>query len=92
MPVLEWVVEQRLVALVQHRGGQAPKLKILGWVGWPDRMIILPGRSIFFVETKRPTGGVLRTRQRRVHEMLRQLGVRVYVVTNEKEIKAALES
>lgn len=37
-------------------GGLCLKLKWLGGVGFPDRVILLPGGHVIFVELKRPDG------------------------------------
>lgn len=87
----ECVIEREFVAVVRQRGGVAIKLQILGWRGWPDRLVITAAGRIFFVETK-AVDGRLRPSQQRVHELLRRLHADVYVVRTSEEIKACLES
>lgn len=55
------------------------KLTPQGRRGWPDRLIMLPGGSVIFVELKRP-GEVLRPLQRHVREQLQGLGHTVVVL------------
>lgn len=77
-------VEKRLCARAKQLGGLA--LKLLPWVftGLPDRLILLPGGYIRFVETK-TTFKKLSNRQKFVHPQLRKLGFVVEVIdTNEK--------
>ena len=49
------------------------------FTGLPDRICLLPGGRIFFVEVK-TTGRNLRPRQRLVIAELRKLGFKVYVL------------
>lgn len=64
-------IERALVRAVESRGGKARKFVSPGWRGAPDRIVMMPGGRIYFVELKRP-GGVLRPLQR---HRLRELGV-----------------
>ena len=50
----EKTVEQKLVAAVRHMGGIAPKFVSPGLDGMPDRLILLPGGRVGFVECKAP--------------------------------------
>ena len=47
-------VEQKLVRAVRVAGGIAPKFVSPGFDGMPDRIVILPGGKIGFVEVKAP--------------------------------------
>lgn len=55
-------------------------------VGLPDRMCLLPGGRIFFVEVK-TTGKKPRKIQTYVHEKLRNLGFKVYVLDKSQTIR-----
>lgn len=78
--VREKRVEQRLGKVVKERGGWA--IKILPSVsGLPDRMVLLPGGQIYFVETKAPTGTVA-PHQTVIHDRFRRLGFPVYIISN----------
>ena len=46
--------EQHLVKAVKNSGGIAPKLVSPGFDGMPDRLVLLPGGKIGFVEVKVP--------------------------------------
>lgn len=59
------------------------KLSILGFRGWPDRLILWPGRGILFVELKRD-GEEPRNLQVEIHDSLRKLGFDVEVYDNEQ--------
>ena len=50
----EKIIEQHLVKAVKNSGGIAPKLVSPGFDGMPDRLVLLPGGKIGFVEVKAP--------------------------------------
>ena len=47
-------IEQKLVKAVKTAGGIAQKLTSPGFDGMPDRMVLMPGGCIGFVEVKAP--------------------------------------
>lgn len=49
----ENTVERYLVAKVRDLGGRCPKFVSPGYDGVPDRIVLLPGAVMAFVETKR---------------------------------------
>ena len=59
-------------------------------IGVPDRIVILPGNTIGFVETKK-LKGLARTVQKRQIKKLRDLGCLVEIVDSEKRIDDFLE-
>ena len=75
----EKIIEQHLVKAVKNSGGIAPKLVCPGFDGMPDRLVLLPGGKIGFVEVKAP-GKEPRPLQVARHGLLRRLGFRVYVL------------
>lgn len=82
MTPLEKEIEAKLVKIVRDAGGLCLKWVCPGWAGVPDRIILLPGGRVRFVETKRPKGGVISSRQRWWFNKLAQLGFVCYVVWN----------
>ena len=86
----EKTIEQKLVRAVKNMGGIAPKLLCPGFDGMPDRIVLLPGGRIAFVEVKAP-GKVPRPLQVSRHEMLKRLGFKVYVLDNEGQIGGLLD-
>jgi hypothetical protein len=54
--VRETKVEGRLIERVEALGGYCIKLNPLWYVGIPDRLVLLPGGRVIFVETKAPDG------------------------------------
>ena len=87
--MLERVVEQRLVEAVRKAGGLCPKFVSPGWDGVPDRIVLLPGGKLGFVELKAP-GQKLRPLQRRRREQLERLGFRVFVIDGVEQIGGVL--
>ncbi|GAB3193004.1 PDDEXK family nuclease [Hydrogenophaga aquatica] len=71
-------VEQYLVEQVKAKGGEVRKVKWIGRNGAPDRIVMLPDRTIW-VELKAP-GEKCRPHQIREHERMRRMGQRVEVV------------
>lgn len=82
-------VEQRLVAAVKAAGGWCPKFISPGTDGMPDRIILMPGGRIAFVEVKAP-GQKPRKLQIRRHLRLRYLGFQVFVLDDPDEIPGIL--
>ena len=79
-------IEQNLVRMVKNRGGLCMKWVCPGWAGVPDRIVLLPGGHIIFVELKRPTGGRVAARQKYWKKKLTELGFIVLLVKNQGEI------
>lgn len=87
--MLERTIEQRLVEAVRKAGGLCPKFVSPGWDGVPDRIVLLPGGKMGFVELKAP-GQKLRPLQRRRREQLECLGFRVFVIDGVEQIGGVL--
>ena len=83
-------VEQKLVKAVKHDGGVCWKFTSPGTAGVPDRIILMPGCRIAFVEVKAP-GEKPRPLQRARHELLRKLGFRVYVLDEIEKIGGMID-
>ncbi|MGI6721752.1 MAG: VRR-NUC domain-containing protein [Anaerovoracaceae bacterium] len=75
----ESYIEKRLVQEVKKRGGLAMKFVSPGLDGVPDRIVLLPGGRIAFVEVKAP-GQKMRPLQLRRKEQLSDLGFKVYIL------------
>ena len=86
MPTLEKEIEQKLTVLVKRHGGLCLKWVCPGWSGVPDRILLLPGGRIYFVELKRPKGGVVAKRQEWWRNTLRRLGFEAYVVRDQTDL------
>ena len=83
-------IEQKLVKAVRNAGGLCPKFVSPGLAGMPDRLILLPGRRLAFVEVKAPGEKPRKIQQKRRHE-LEALGFRVYVLDDETKIGGIID-
>lgn len=75
----ENAVEKRLVDGVKKRGGKALKFIPTACKGMPDRLVLLPGGRVIWVELK-ADDGVLSPMQRKRQDELEALGFDVYVL------------
>lgn len=75
--MLEKDIESKLVKPIKALGGLCLKFETPAFTGVPDRIILLPGGRVRFVETKAP-GKKERARQKLVHELFRAMGFTVY--------------
>lgn len=87
MNELEKDIERKLVAMVKRHGGLCLKWVCPGWVGVPDRIILLPGGCVMFVELKRPHGGRLSKMQVWWAKKLIELDFVHCVIWNETDLK-----
>lgn len=87
MTTLEKEIEKKLVDTIKRHRGLCLKWVCPGWAGVPDRIILLPGGRIYFVETKRPRGGKLSRMQEWWLGRLRRLGFPALVVWEMDDIK-----
>lgn len=83
-------IEQKLVKAVRSTGGIAPKFVSPGYSGMPDRIVLLPGGHVGFVEVKAP-GCSPRPLQLARYGQLRELGFTVYVLDDVKRIGEILD-
>ena len=75
-PINESKLERRLKREVQKVGGKALKFESPGMAGVPDRLVLLPGGKLIFVEMKAP-GETLRPLQEKRAKEIRSLGFSV---------------
>ena len=85
--MLERHVEQALVDAAKLAGGWAPKWVSPGHDGVPDRIVLMPGGRIVFVELKAP-GERPTPLQAKVHEKLTALGFNVDVIDSVEDARA----
>jgi hypothetical protein len=86
----EKAIEHKLTVTVRAMGGIALKFISPSFDGMPDRLVLLPGGRMVFVEVK-AHGMKPRPLQLKRHEMLRQLGFKVYVIDDEGQIRHILK-
>lgn len=87
----EKAIEKTLNAEVKNLGGWSLKLLCQFVTGLPDRLVLLPGGIIFFVEVK-STGKKPTPVQLLVHTKLRRLGFTVHVVDTLKQLYTILNN
>ena len=78
-------IERKFVLTVKKEGGIAPKFVSPGFDGMPDRIVMMPGGRIGFVEVK-DTGKKPRPLQVARHRLLAGLGFRVFVLDRQEQI------
>jgi hypothetical protein len=83
-------LEQKLVKAVKAAGGICPKFTSPGFAGVPDRIVLLPGGRLGFIEVKRH-GEKPTPLQLARHGLLRRLGFRVFVLDDGEQIPGILE-
>ncbi|WP_320951672.1 VRR-NUC domain-containing protein [Hungatella effluvii] len=83
-------IERHLVAAVKKMGGLAVKFVSPGLDGVPDRIVLLPGRKIAFVELKAP-GKKPRALQEKRKRQLESLGFPLYVIDGVEQIGGVLD-
>ena len=87
----EKAIELQLARTVKNIGGMCPKFVSPGTDGMPDRMVLLPGCRIGFVEVKAP-GKEPRPLQVKRHRQLTALGFPVFVLDDPKQIPGIIEA
>ena len=83
-------IEQALVRTVKSMGGICPKFTSPGFDGMPDRIVLMQGGLVAFVEVKAP-GQKPRPLQLERHRLLRSLGFKVYVLDDPAKIGDILD-
>lgn len=91
MSVREREVEAHLRTRVEQAGGRCEKFIPDYDSGMPDRVVMLPGGVLVWVETKKPEGGRLTKLQKFQHRRLRALGQRVEVVWTKEQADALVD-
>ena len=81
----EKTIEKKFVQAVIMKGGVCPKFVSPGFDGMPDRIVLLPGGRMAFVEVKAMKRKP-RLLQESRHGLLRRLGFRVYVLDDAGQI------
>lgn len=79
--MLEKDIEKSLVKAVKNKGGLCIKFTSIGFDGVPDRLVLLPGKKMAFVELKAP-GRKPRALQKRRMKQIGALGFNCFVLDN----------
>ena len=86
----EKAIEKKLVMAAKRRGGMAVKFTSPGTNGMPDRLVLLPGGRMGFVELKAP-GKKPRLVQELRMRQLRRLGFFAVVIDGLEQIGGVLD-
>lgn len=84
-------IESYLRSRVKDKGGLCVKLNPAGLVGIPDRLVVLPGGHVMFVEVKKPRGGVVGKAQFVWRDRLVDMGVAHRFVFTREDVDEMLE-
>ena len=81
----EKLLEQKLCKEVKNFGGLALKFVSPGFNGMPDRILLMHGGRLSFVEVKAP-GEKARRLQLSRHRLLKRMGFKVFILDGEEQI------
>ena len=84
-------IERKLLMETVQRGGEALKFVSPGCIGVPDRIVMLPGGHLGFVELK-AAGEKPRPIQARRIEQIRAMGFKVFVADDAGQIGGVLDA
>lgn len=85
--MLERDIEKKFVAKVKRMGGEAVKFTSPASRGWPDRLVVLPGGRVTFVELKTDKGVLTEIQKSRIARLL-DLGVEVHTLYGMPDVEA----
>jgi len=83
--MLERDVDWKLKSEVYRHGGLCIKLAATGYAGMPDRLVLIPGGRVVFVELKAP-GKRLRPLQKKRFQELSQLGFKIVKIDSSEQV------
>lgn len=88
----ESALERKICDYIKSLGGKAYKWVSPGTPGVPDRIVVLPGGEIIFIEVKRPgLRDGLSIRQKKVIATLEKLGCTVWRISDMGDLKERLK-
>lgn len=85
--MLEKEIERKLICMIEDFGGYCLKFTCPGQTGVPDRVCLLPGGIVYWVETKRPKCGVLTEKQKLWRDRLLANGHNYAIVSAPADIE-----
>ena len=86
----EKTIEESLVSEVKKRDGLAFKFNSLGCNGVPDRIVLLPGHAVIFVELKAPSKEMRPLPKKRKRD-IEALGFKVICLDDRSKIGEILD-
>lgn len=78
-------IEKFLLLKVRAVGGECIKFNSASMNGLPDRIVLMPGGKLYFVELKAP-GKSPRLLQEAIHKKLRDKGFKVFVIDTKEKV------
>lgn len=87
--ILERDLERYFSAQCKKHGLMTLKLHVRFARGWPDRIVPFENGEVLWVELKRP-GGKTSALQDKIHNDLRKIGHKVYVIDTKEGIDRVL--
>lgn len=87
----EKAVEAKLAKGVKDMGGLAYKFVSPGNIGVPDRLLIFPDGTIWFVELKTESGKLSAMQEYQIKRMI-NVGARVAVLHGSEDVKRFMEN
>lgn len=91
--MLESTLEQAVRRHIRSLGGRCYKWVCPGENGVPDRICILPGGKIIFIELKRPgRKDGMSARQKKMFRVLKSLGCKAWRIDSLEDLKERLQN
>lgn len=91
--MLESTLEQAVRKHIRSLGGRCYKWVCPGENGVPDRICILPGGKIIFIELKRPgRKDGMSARQKKIFRILKALGCKAWRIDSLEDLKERLQN
>ena len=82
-------IESKLKVEIERRGGLSLKFVSPGWAGAPDRLVLMPGGRLWFLELKAPGKRPRPLQEKRIAELMGR-GFRVRVISSLGELEEFL--
>lgn len=90
--MLEAELERKICECIRRHGGRAFKFVSPGAPGVPDRLCVLPGGRLIFIEVKRPgRKDGLSVQQKKIIGWLRKLGCTVWVINDYETFRRLID-
>ena len=88
--IKEEKIESYLRRRVAALGGVCEKVTVIGKRGFFDRVVVLPGGRVIFVECKRPSGSKISVHQILWRTTYRALGAEAVTIKSAEEVDSLL--
>jgi len=89
--MIEAEIEKELCSLCERSGWECLKLELNGSRGFPDRTVLTPWGAVYFVELKRPKGGVVSPHQDHWRRRLEIKGYEWTLVSTIDEVRSFVD-